>query len=71
MEQPEIMVPVICPLCAKEQLRALPIAATAEALLSGGVLLLSSECHGQWIATKTQREQIRAYVASLSENPVR
>jgi hypothetical protein len=68
MEQPEIMVPVTCPLCAKEQLRALPIATAAEALLSGSVLLLSSECHGQWIATKSQREQIRSYLAGLSRN---
>jgi hypothetical protein len=65
MEQPMIMVPVTCPLCAKEQLCALPIADTAEALLSGGVLPLSSECHGQWIATKAQREQIRAHLAGL------
>jgi hypothetical protein len=71
MEQSKVMVPVTCPLCAKEQLLALPIATIAEALLSGSVLLLSSECHGQWIATKTQREQIRAHLAGLSENLVR
>ena len=69
MEQPQIKVPVRCPLCAKEQLQTLPIAATAEALLSGSVLKLWSNCHGQWDATAIERQQIRTYLAVWGEEP--
>ena len=35
MKQPQMKVPVRCPLCGQEQVQTLPIAETAEALLNG------------------------------------
>ncbi len=38
-------------------------------LLSGSVLRLWSNCHGQWDATAGEHEQIRSYLAVWGEEP--
>jgi len=44
MNEPTIEVPVSCPVCEKERLCALPVAATASALLNRERIKLTCTC---------------------------
>jgi hypothetical protein len=60
MPEPILKVPVTCPNCALESVSELPIALIANALLTGKVIRLHSNCHDHyWTATFTEREQLR------------
>jgi hypothetical protein len=66
MNEPTIEVPVSCPVCEKERLCALPVAATASALLNRESIKLTCTCQMQWNASDVEREQIREYLAMLT-----
>lgn len=66
MREPILKIPVICPHCASASLAEMPIALIAHALLIGNGIRLHSECHNQyWVATFTEREQLRRSLAEL------
>jgi hypothetical protein len=62
---PMIHFPVICPICFQESVAARELASIAEAMLSGAPIFLESRCHRvTWTAGRTEREQIRQYLAA-------
>jgi len=62
MNEPEVPVPVNCPLCARELLTKLPAAEVAEALMAGSAIRLRAPCHDiYWDASALELEQIREY----------
>ncbi len=66
MPEPILKFPVTCPECALESLAEMPIAAIANALLTGKGLRLHSNCHDHyWTATYVEREQLRKSLAAL------
>jgi hypothetical protein len=65
MEDDIFHVPVNCPTCAEERLCSLSTAITAKTLLKGLELVLKCPCRARWIATATEREQLREYLGAL------
>jgi hypothetical protein len=66
MPEPTLRFPVTCPACALESLSDIPIAAIANALLTGKGIRLHSKCHDHhWTATFVEREELRKSLALL------
>ena len=62
-----IRFPVTCPLCGNEQLIDLPVAEIADSLLKSEDVYLSASCCGVvWVASETECEQIREYLATIA-----
>ena len=63
MEKTLVRVPVVCPECGQEWLMEFSAAALVETLDTGAPIRLYARCHDRvWVATETEREQLRAYV---------
>jgi hypothetical protein len=67
--EPEILIPVKCPLCSQESLTGFRISVAADALESGEIRLYAN-CHiVSWDASVTELATIRAYLdANWSTN---
>jgi hypothetical protein len=65
IEEPGLRFPVTCPLCARELLCELPIAAVARALALGSAIRLHASCHDVWWdATAVETAQVREYFSA-------
>jgi hypothetical protein len=64
--EPSLRFPVVCPICAKEQLATFSIAILTRGLLSGKSIRLYAACHDKyWDATRIEKEQLREYLSAL------
>jgi|SRR5882724_411541 len=64
--EPSLRFPVVCPVCAKEQIATLPIATLTRGLLTGKSIRLYAACHDKyWDATSVEKEQLREYLGAL------
>lgn len=64
MIEPELRIPISCPVCGRETLSGFPVSTVASALLSGIPLTLRADCH-EWCASANEMEQIREYLSCL------
>jgi hypothetical protein len=73
MKDAALRVPITCPECAQESLSEFPIAAIADALVTGDTIRLFASCHDKvWNASFIEREQLREYLdASQIAGPYR
>jgi hypothetical protein len=63
MSEPLLRFPVICPMCRREELAALPTAYVAAALLQGSAIQLYARCHDvHWNAQPLEVDQLREYL---------
>ena len=68
--EPSLRFPVVCPICAKEQLATFSIATLTRGLLSGKSIRLYAACHDKyWDATRIEKEQLREYLGALVDAP--
>lgn len=69
MVEPELLIPVKCPVCSRESLTGFRISVAADALESGQIRLYAN-CHVvSWDASVTELAKIRAYLdANWSAN---
>jgi hypothetical protein len=69
MVEPEVLIPVKCPLCSRESLTGFRISVAADALQSGQIRLYAN-CHVvSWDASVTELARIRAHLdANWSAN---
>ena len=64
MKEQTVRFPVVCPDCGKEHLAEFPVASIANALSNNGKVYLRSRCHNAgWLASATEVEQVRQYLA--------
>jgi hypothetical protein len=69
MEETVVRVPAVCPECGHEWLREFSAGRLAEALGTGGSILLYAHCHERiWAAGETEREQLREYLEVMSQS---
>jgi len=62
MIEPEVLIPVKCPVCSRESLTAFRISVAADALDRGEIRLYAN-CHVvSWDANVTELAKIRAYL---------
>lgn len=62
MTEPEIALPVKCPICSRELLAGFRISVVADALKSGDIRLYAS-CHlASWDASEAELDQIREFL---------
>lgn len=69
MSEPEILLPVKCPICSQESLTGFRVAVVADALATGDIRLYSG-CHvASWDASEADLEEIREFLdMTWSEN---
>lgn len=69
LTEPEILLPVKCPVCARELFTGFRISVVADALHTGD-LRLYANCHvASWDVSEAELEQIREFLdAKLSED---
>jgi hypothetical protein len=69
MVEPEVLIPVKCPVCSRESLTAFRISVAADALKSGQIRLYAN-CHVvSWDASVAELARMRAYLdANWSAN---
>jgi hypothetical protein len=67
MNDKQLRVPIVCPICGSESVAELPLIATVEALEGSSPVLVKAVCHKLvWLATEIEREQFRQYVDARS-----
>jgi hypothetical protein len=67
VHEPEILIEVKCPECGQSTLACLPVAAVADALISGSGFRLSGKCHSaEWEASPADIATIRAQLRTNS-----
>jgi hypothetical protein len=70
MREPEILLPVTCPVCSQRVMTGFRISVVTDALDCGDIRLYAN-CHvASWEASEAEIEQIREFLdADWSENP--
>jgi hypothetical protein len=67
MHELTIRLPIVCPECGVESLGKFSVAVVAESLITDKAVELRSSCHNvSWLASPSEREQIREYLASIA-----
>jgi hypothetical protein len=66
---PSLRFPVVCPICATEQLATFSVATLTKGLLTGTSIRLYAACHDKyWDATRIEKEQLREYLDALDRD---
>lgn len=62
-----VRLPVVCPVCGREEVQSFDVAALASALLEAAPIKLTSACHqALWKASALEMEQIRQYLGAIT-----
>ena len=62
-----VRIPVVCPVCGREEVQSFEVAALAAALLQAAQIRLGSACHrAAWNASALEVEQMRQYLGVIT-----